>query len=116
MLNGGSEDAVEVEDEIDEYFGNTRPNVEKDVEHQTEMTNVQTKFPEYFSLRNNSDDHRMNEMETDRLPIDETSDVKCFEDSGSRDISTQTNLIIPSDLNIPEGRNVRVKFVFEEVD
>lgn len=34
----------------------------------------------------------------------------------SRDTSTQTNLIIPSDIIIPDGKNVRVRFVFEDAD
>lgn len=36
------------------------------------------------------------------------------DETHSRDISTQTNLIIPSDVFIPEERNVRVRFVFED--
>ena len=34
----------------------------------------------------------------------------------SRDFSTQTDLIWPSDVNIPVGRNVKFRIIVEEID
>ena len=85
-----------------------------DVGEDEEIDSEQEEEQEVVVVEDNEENSPENFPASNHPTID--NDLSCAVEEVSRDASTQTCLNIPADLSIPEGRNLRLKFVFEEAD